>query len=71
MFLYPDDIDQKLNWPPGTAQKMARRRRLPHTVLPDGSVRFVWEDIESLLVRVEVQHPPRIVRFPGGPFNAA
>ena len=52
MLLYPDDIDQKLNWPPGTAQRMARRRKLPHVLLPDGSVRFRWEEVEALLVYV-------------------
>ena len=52
MYLYPDDIDKRLNWPPGTALRMARRRRLPHTILPDGSIRFLWSEIEPLLVRV-------------------
>ncbi len=73
MFLYPDDIDQRLNWPPGTALKMARRRRLPHILLPDGSIRFMWSEIEPLLVRVEISpltagsRPSRN----GGPTHAA
>jgi len=52
MFLYPEDIDQRLNWPPGTAARLARRQRLPHVVLPDGAIRFVWAELEPLVVRV-------------------
>ncbi len=52
MFLYPEEIDQRLNWPLGQAERLARRRKLPHVVLPDGSIRFEWEAIEPLLVRV-------------------
>jgi hypothetical protein len=52
MFLYPEDIDRRLNWPPGRAERLARRHRLPHVILPDGAIRFIWEEVESLLVRV-------------------
>jgi len=52
MLLYPEDIDRRLNWPPGTAARLARRQRLPHVVLPDGAIRFVWAEVEPLLVRV-------------------
>ncbi len=52
MFLYPEEIDERLNWPLGRAERLARRRRLPHVVLPDGSVRFEWQEIESLIRRV-------------------
>jgi hypothetical protein len=38
--LYPDEIDARLNWPVGRAARLARRRTLPHYVLPDGSVRL-------------------------------
>ncbi len=54
MLLYPEDIDQRLSWPLGKALRLARRRKLPHVVLPDGSIRFEWEDIEDLLQRVPV-----------------
>lgn len=50
--LYPTDVDQRLNWPLGKAEKLARQRRLPYILLPDGSVRFRWEEIESLVVAV-------------------
>ena len=50
--LYPEEIDQRLNWPLGKAEKLARQRRLPYVLLPDGSVRFDWAEIESLRLRV-------------------
>jgi hypothetical protein len=53
MFLYPEDVDQRLNWALGTAVRLARRRRLPHLVLPDGSIRFEWAAVEAL-----IQHVP-------------
>jgi len=52
MFLYPEDIDQRLNWPLGQAQRMARRGQLPHIILPDGALRFEWDAVESLVRRV-------------------
>jgi hypothetical protein len=52
MLLYPEEVDNRLAWPLGTAQRLARRQRLPHVVLPDGSVRFEWEAIEPLIQRV-------------------
>jgi hypothetical protein len=52
MFIYPEDVDRRLGWRPGRAERLARQRRLPHVLLPDGSVRFTWEEIEPLIVRV-------------------
>jgi hypothetical protein len=49
---YPEEIDQRLNWPLGKAEKLARQRRLPYVLLPDGSIRFRWEEIERLLLAV-------------------
>jgi hypothetical protein len=49
MFLYPEDVDRRLNWPLGRAERLARRRRLPHVLLPDGSIRFQWDRIEPLI----------------------
>jgi hypothetical protein len=57
MLLLPDEIDQRLNWPPGRAERLARRKRLPHIVLPDGSIRFERAEIEPLLIRVPAQAP--------------
>jgi hypothetical protein len=52
MFLYPEEIDERLNWPLGRAAKLAKRQRLPHVVLPDGSIRFEWSAIEFLVKHV-------------------
>lgn len=49
---WPDDIDRHLNWHPGTAERLARRGRLPHFKLPDGSIRFSLNEIQSLVRRV-------------------
>ena len=51
--LYGEEIDKKLNWPLGRAERLARRGRLPHVVLPDGAIRLRWSDIEPLIVRVD------------------
>jgi hypothetical protein len=53
--LYPEEIDTRLNWPLGTATRLARRRRLPHYCLPDGSLRFAWDEVEVLIKRVPAQ----------------
>ena len=52
MFLYPDDLDKRLSWKLGKAERLAKQRRLPHLLLPDGSIRFDWSEIEPLIVRV-------------------
>jgi hypothetical protein len=54
--LYPEDVDQRLSWPLGRAVRLARQRRLPHVLLPDGSIRFRWTDIEPLVLSV----PPAV-----------
>jgi|GEM_PF-2127306 len=55
MLLYPEDVDRRLNWPLGRAERLARRRRLPHVILPDGSIRFDWTRIEPLLRHVDAE----------------
>lgn len=52
MFLYPEDVDKRLGWKPGRAERLARQRRLPHVLLPDGAIRFEWGEIEPLIARV-------------------
>lgn len=52
MYVYPEDVDRRLNWKPGRAERLAKQRRLPHYVLPDGSIRFVWDEIERLTVQI-------------------
>lgn len=56
MFLYPEDIDHRLNWPLGRSERLARRGRLPHVRLPDGSIRFEWDSIEALVQKVPAEH---------------
>ena len=46
------EVDHRFNWPLGKAERLARQRRLPHYLLPDGSLRFQWDDIEPLVVHV-------------------
>lgn len=50
--LYPDDIDARLNWPNGRASRLARAGKIPHYVLPDGSIRFRWDEIAPLVRHV-------------------
>ena len=52
--LYPEEIDNLLNWSLGTAVRLARRRQLPHYLLPDGSIRFCWEEVQPLVRRMPV-----------------
>jgi hypothetical protein len=59
MFLYPEEIDNRLNWPLGTAKRLARQRRLPHYVLPDGSIRFVWDEVKETVQQVPAVPPDR------------
>jgi hypothetical protein len=56
--LYPDDIDSRLNWPPGRTSRLARSGKLPHYVLPDGSIRFHWEEVAALLRYVPADAAP-------------
>jgi hypothetical protein len=57
MFIHPEDVDRRLGWKPGRAERLARQRKLPHVVLPDGSIRFEWAEIEPLIVRVQAPQP--------------
>jgi hypothetical protein len=54
-FVHPDQIDTLFEWPLGTAARMARRGKLPHYVLPDGSIRFRREEVEALVRHVPLQ----------------
>jgi hypothetical protein len=58
--VYPEQIDRYLNWPLGTAARLARRQRLPHYLLPAGSVRFRRDEIEPL-----VRHVPLPIQREG------
>ena len=56
--LYGEEIDQRLNWPLGRAERLARQRRLPYVILPDGSIRFKWEEIAVLIQAVQSSSGP-------------
>ena len=46
------EVDRRLKWSVGRADRLAKRGRLPHVRLPDGSLRFEWTAIERLIIRV-------------------
>ncbi len=52
MFVCGTEIDKLVKWPLGTAEKLAKRGKLPFSELPDGAVRFVWAEIEPLIRKV-------------------
>ena len=52
--IYGEEVDRRLNWSLGRAERLARKQKLPHYVLPDGSIRFVWDEVERLVRRVDV-----------------
>jgi hypothetical protein len=52
MFVAPEEVDRRLNWRPGKAERLARQRRLPFLLMPDGSIQFEWRELEALIVRV-------------------
>ena len=59
VLLYPEEIDQRLYWPLGRSERLARQRRLPYVMLPDGSIRFKWEEIETLVLAVPATAQPK------------
>jgi hypothetical protein len=50
--IYSEDVDKRLSWPLGRAERLARRGKLPHVVLPDGAIRFSWSEVRQLIHRV-------------------
>lgn len=58
----PGEVDRRLGWGSGQAKRLARRRMLPCYVIPDGSFRFVWTEIEPLLKRIEATESPELKR---------
>ena len=52
-------IDDIFHWPKGRCERLARRGRLPYTILPDGkSIRFDLAEIERLARHVDATPPP-------------
>jgi len=46
-YLTPEMVDLKLNWPPGTASKMAGD--IPQIILPNGDVRIERADLDRFM----------------------
>ena len=57
--MYPEEINQRLNWPLGRIEWLARQRRLPYVLLPDGSIRLRWEKIDPLILEVRAVVPAK------------
>ena len=57
-FLTERELDKRLRWPLGRAKRLAGRGKLPHILLPGGTIRFEWETIEPLIVRVPLVAAP-------------
>lgn len=47
--LRPDELDALLRYSPGKSERLARRGKIAHIRLPDGSIRFDEAAIESLI----------------------
>ena len=62
MFLTPEVVDRRFGWPLGRAERLAKRARLPHVVLPDGSIRFDWEKLSALIRHVPPQPEEAVAR---------
>jgi len=45
----PEAVDNLFIYPSGRARRLARKKLLPHIVLPDGSIRFDSDKMEQLL----------------------
>lgn len=54
--IYGEEVDRRLNWSLGRAERLARKQKLPHYVLPDGSIRFSWEEVEPLIRPVAIDN---------------
>ena len=54
--IYGEEVDRRLNWSLGRAERLARKQKLPHYVLPDGSIRFAWEDVAQLIRPVAIDN---------------
>jgi excisionase family DNA binding protein len=60
------EVDRKLNWPDGRSERLARRRVLPHVLLPDGGGRA-----SVTPARIEVVKPQMVAPIALGLRDAA
>ena len=56
--LTPAEVDALLRYRAGRSARLARGGKLPHVLLPDGSIRFRYADIERITT------PPATGGFP-------
>jgi excisionase family DNA binding protein len=59
-FMFPEQVDQAMGCPLGTAARMARRKELPYVRLPGGEIRFEWSAVAALLEYVPADRGARI-----------
>jgi len=45
----PCEVDRLYCWPAGRAQRLARRGKLPHYVLPNSEIRFRYAEVAALV----------------------
>jgi len=50
----PEQLDDLLDWSPGTCARLARRGRLPHYRLPGGEIRLNVDEVLEMVRRVPV-----------------
>ena len=55
----PERVDEFFAWPPGRAASLARRKKLPHYVLPDGSLRLRLAEVTAFVRFVPVAVPAK------------
>ena len=56
-FLFPEEIDARMNWPLGRTSRLARQGKLPHYRLPDESIRLRWDEVASLIRHIQPPSP--------------
>ena len=53
--LIPIEVDRILRYRAGRSERLAKRGKLPHVVLPSGEIRFRESDVERLFSQPETQ----------------
>lgn len=51
------EVDELFRWPKHMAQRLAQRGKLPHLILPDGSIRFERQAVLAVVKRQPVTDP--------------
>jgi len=49
-FIKPGELDTLLRYPAGRSARLARKKLIPHVLLPDGEIRFDPQAIERWLL---------------------